>query len=65
MRVNGRALAPLIMRPFAADVTGMLKPGLNDVEITIMNAPQNAMDPKPESSAPSGLLGPVRLLKIK
>lgn len=65
VRVNGRALAPLIMRPFAADVTGMLKPGLNDVEITIMNAPQNAMDPKPESSAPSGLLGPVRLLKIK
>lgn len=65
--INGKVLPPAITAPFKVDLTGLLKPGPNDLAVTIANTPQNAMlDPKAPGykmlkAAPAGLVGPVVL----
>lgn len=65
--VNGMLLPPLIDEPFRARLTGLLKPGRNELAIDLYNVPQNAMI---DAKAPgfkalkpvaAGLPGPVRL----
>jgi hypothetical protein len=65
--VNGVRFPALLFPPFIVDVTRALHPGDNDVEVEVVNAPQNAMV-DPAASAPmrlqpipAGLLGPVKL----
>lgn len=65
--VNGRALPPQIMGPFEADITDALRPGSNQIEVEVVNAPQNAMaastGPGAKSLRPqaAGLMGPVQV----
>lgn len=65
--VNGRTLPPLIATPFRVDLTGLLRPGSNDLVVAINNTLQNAMlDPKAPGykllkPVPAGLVGPVTL----
>jgi hypothetical protein len=70
--VNGRPGPLLLMRPYRADVTALLRPGKNVLRIKVTNSwtnlllsqgvsLANAAGPKPEPE-PSGLIGPVRLV---
>jgi hypothetical protein len=65
--VNGTTLPTLIAAPFRVDLTGTLKPGANDLVVTIANTPQNAMlDAKAPGfkmlkPVPAGWAGPVAL----
>lgn len=69
--INGRLLAPAITPPFRVDLTGAVKPGANDLVVTISNTPQNAMvDPKAPGyktlkPAPAGLIGPVTIEAVR
>jgi hypothetical protein len=66
--VPGRQQATLIAPPFEADVTAMLRPGANELQIGTFNSPNNAMiDPKKPGlkslkPQPAGLVGPVKLV---
>ncbi len=77
--VNGAPGPALLFRPFRTDVTSLLRPGRNDLRITVTNPPLNRMIgagarlgmlfaeayARPPSRLPAGLLGPVRLLVRK
>jgi hypothetical protein len=58
----------LLAAPFDADITSLLRPGLNKLQVRIFNSPNNAMiDPKKAGlkdlkQQPAGLLGPVKLV---
>ncbi|MCP1472116.1 hypothetical protein J3E64_003831 [Sphingobium sp. OAS761] len=66
--LNGRTLPPAITRPFRIDITGVAKPGNNDLIVTVANVLENAMvDPKSPSykslrPVPAGLVGPLRIV---
>ncbi|WP_320781792.1 glycosylhydrolase-like jelly roll fold domain-containing protein [Streptomyces sp. CRN 30] len=55
--VNGTALPTLLWAPFVTDVTRLLVPGANRLEVRVANTLSNERN-KP---LPSGLLGPVAL----
>lgn len=66
--VRGKQQRTLIAPPFEADITAMLRPGVNQLQIGIFNSPNNAMidlkkpglkNLKPQSA---GLLGPAKLV---
>ncbi len=72
--INGKPGPVLLMRPYKADVTGLLRAGENTLRITVVNTLFNALsaqgtsenyDPETTNIAnglmPSGLIGPVRL----
>jgi alpha-L-rhamnosidase len=71
--VNGRRAAALLLRPYRTEITGLVEPGKNHLEITITNALFNSMvlrEPRPFRAGPtgtpsglmpSGLIGPVQL----
>jgi hypothetical protein len=67
--VRGKQQLTLIAPPFDADITAMLRPGLNQLQIGIFNSPNNAMidSKKPGlknlKPQPAGLLGPVKLVR--
>lgn len=67
--VPGKQQLTLIAPPFDADITSMLRPGLNQLQIGIFNSPNNAMidSKKPGlknlKPQPAGLLGPVKLVR--
>ena len=82
--VNGKALGILWKAPFRVDVTDVLKPGGNRLEIKVTNLWVNRLigDAQPDAIGkytyttqpfyradspllPSGLLGPVRIVRIK
>ena len=82
--VNGTALGILWKAPFRVDVTDVLKPGGNRLEIKVTNLWVNRLigDAQPDAIGkytyttqpfyradspllPSGLLGPVRIVRIK
>ena len=82
--VNGKALGILWKAPFRVDVTDVLKPGGNRLEIKVTNLWVNRLigDAQPDAARkytyttqpfyraespllPSGLLGPVRVVRIK
>ncbi|MCL4401898.1 MAG: hypothetical protein M1436_04420, partial [Acidobacteria bacterium] len=73
VKINGKPGPTLILRPYRADVTGLVQRGRNTLEITVINTLYNAIDARGGkinqfpgmaglSSAqpmPSGLMGPV------
>lgn len=81
IRLNGVPGPVLLMHPYVADVTDLVRAGSNDLEITVVNAPSNAVSPRPPvvplsmssetwPTAPfqplsAGLLGPVTLKVLR
>jgi hypothetical protein len=84
VRVNGKDAGAVWMPPWRLDVTSLLRPGKNEVEVIVMNTAINALSARPMSKrllelrygarfkeedwdklqpAPSGLLGPVTLVR--
>ena len=82
--VNGKALGILWQAPFRANVTGVLRPGANVVEIRVTNLWVNRLIGDQQAGAaqkytytsqrfyransallPSGLLGPVRVVRVE
>jgi hypothetical protein len=74
VEINGQALPPLLAYPFAADVTSCLRPGENEIRVTVIPTLRNGLIGFARSGgkhwkqfksvkefAPSGLIGPVRL----
>lgn len=72
--INGKRVPALLMRPYEVEVTSLLKPGDNTLQVTVVNTLYNALAargtnvnrfpgmPGLESPLmPSGLIGPVRL----
>ena len=78
VRVNGKDAGTLLFRPYRADITALVRPGENALEVTVTNTLLNYLigagikqaspfDPnrvKPEL-LPSGLLGPVRVIPTR
>lgn len=73
VRVNGRHAATLLLRPYRTDITNFVRPGENELQVTVTNALFNSMvlrDPRPFRAGPThnpsglmsgGLIGPVQL----
>jgi hypothetical protein len=73
IKVNGKPVGALLMRPYQTDISNLVKPGVNLLEITVTNALFNSMvlrDPRPFHPGPtenpsglmsSGLIGPVQI----
>jgi len=72
--INGKPGSVLLLRPYRAEVTALLHPGENTLQVTVVNTQYNALSargadrnfvPGPTDTAnglmPSGLMGPVRL----
>ena len=73
IKLNGKAGPTLLLHPYEAAVTELVKAGDNLLEITVVNSLSNAMRsrvaagpawmaPAKTQPRPSGLLGPVRLI---
>jgi len=74
IRLNEKSGPTLLLRPYRAEVTGLLQPGENVLEVTVTNALTNRLLAagadltglfgigKKLAPQPSGLIGPVRLL---
>ncbi len=60
VRLNGRPVGARSWKPYRFDVSGLVRPGSNDLEIRVANSISCRMD---RVRKPSGLLGPVRLLQ--
>ena len=61
-------MPPMLIYPFAADITEILKEGVNELEVSVTNTLRNGMIGQglfrgPRGRALSGLIGPVRLLR--
>jgi hypothetical protein len=67
VRVNGKSAGERVWLPFAFDITGMVKPGRNKIEIVVANTMENerAVDQR-AGRLPrlrhSGLIGPVQVI---
>ncbi len=64
VRVNGRSAGIRVAPPWMLDVTGLLKPGANRVEVRVLNTLANHYRTIPTrygGSPRSGLIGPVAL----
>jgi len=67
VRVNGQAAGERVWLPFSFDVTRLVKPGRNKVEIVVTNTMENARAVDNRAARlprlrHSGLIGPVRIL---
>jgi len=75
VRVNGKDAGTHLLRPYRADITSLLQPGENDLEIAVTNLLANQLPGEgrklgvifnfpvhPPTLEPSGMVGPVRLL---
>ncbi|MBN8807107.1 MAG: hypothetical protein J0I47_02550 [Sphingomonas sp.] len=71
--LNGQPLSVRLFRPYRWNVTGMLRPGENQLVITVRNTPRNAMIQHDwtipgfpvvrAAPLPTGLHGPLRLVR--
>jgi hypothetical protein len=73
VKVNGKPVATLLLRPYQTDITSFVQPGENLLEVSVTNALFNCMvlrEPRPFHPGPtenlsglmsSGLIGPVQL----
>jgi hypothetical protein len=71
--VNGKHAATLLLRPYQVDITGLVRPGENALEVAVTNTLYNAMTLRevrafhpgpvenPSGLMSSGLIGPVRV----
>jgi hypothetical protein len=60
--INGVTLPPLAWPPYQIDISAHVRSGENSLEITVANTNTNAFEGR---ERPSGMLGPVRLLRTK
>lgn len=60
--INEVALAPLVWSPYRLDVTDYIRAGENTLCVEVANTNTNAFE---GSERPSGMLGPVRLLRVE
>ncbi len=75
--VNGKSAGTLLLRPYRTDITDLVQPGTNQLEIAVTNALFNSMvlrDPRSFHPGPtenlsglmsSGLIGPVQLKMMR
>ncbi len=64
VKVNGKNAGSRIAPPYAFDLTSLVRPGDNEIEILITNTGQARWtDPWQRGDATSGLFGPVRILR--
>ena len=66
LRVNGNEAGVRMALPFRFDITDLVRPGENEIEVSVVNTLANHMSSYPtnfiyEGQLVSGLLGPVRL----
>ncbi len=61
VRVNGRSLGPRLWAPHVYDAGAALRPGENEIRVRVANLINNSYGEIMES----GLLGPVRLAKLR
>jgi alpha-L-rhamnosidase len=59
VEVNGRPAGVRLWDPYAVEVTGLLRPGPNEIALRVSNTPANLLNASPR---PSGLAGRPRLL---
>jgi hypothetical protein len=59
--VNGKKAGMRLWAPYQFDVSGLLKPGVNTIEVRVANLINNSYG----SQKPGGLIGPVRLMQGK
>jgi hypothetical protein len=59
--VNGRPAGVRLWDPYQVEVTGMLRPGPNEVALRVANTPANLLNATPR---PSGLAGRPRLSEV-
>lgn len=59
--INGEDAATILHPPYRADVTKLLKPGVNVLEVRVANLLKNYLASNSTYDRPSGMLGPVRL----
>jgi hypothetical protein len=59
VEVNGRAAGVRLWDPYVVEVTGLLRPGPNEVALRVANTPANLLNATPR---PSGLAGRPRLV---
>jgi hypothetical protein len=57
--VNGRPAGVFLWDPYRADVTGLVHPGQNELELRVANTLSNLLN---ADRRPSGLAGPPRLV---
>jgi hypothetical protein len=60
VRVNGRQAGVRLWDPYVVEVTGLLRPGHNQLALRVSNTPANLLNATPR---PSGLAGRPRLLE--
>ncbi|HOX37875.1 MAG TPA: glycosyl hydrolase [Candidatus Brocadiia bacterium] len=58
LKVNGKDLGPRLWAPYRWDITGLLKPGENAIEVLVTNSRANEFE---NEIRPSGLMGPVEI----
>ena len=66
LRVNGTEAGVRMALPFRFDITDLVQPGENEIEVTVVNTLANHMSSYPtnfiyDGQLSSGLLGPARL----
>jgi hypothetical protein len=62
--VNGKMSAPVAFPPFESDITTLVKPGKNLVEIKVIGSLKNLLGPHFNNPAP-GLVGPWHFRNVK
>jgi hypothetical protein len=60
VEVNGRPAGVRLWDPYAVEVTGLLRPGPNELALRVANTPANLLNASPR---PSGLAGRPRLVE--
>ena len=60
VEVNGRRAGVRLWDPYLVEVTGLLRPGPNDLALRVANTPANLLNGTPR---PSGLAGRPRLVE--
>lgn len=62
VRVNGQLAGVAMWRPYRLDIGSFVRPGDNELAITVANSLANRYD---GAGLPSGLIGPVRIVKLR
>jgi hypothetical protein len=60
VEVNGQAAGVRLWDPYTVEVTGLLRPGGNELVLRVANTPANLLNGSPR---PSGLAGTPRLVE--
>ncbi|HEV3498397.1 MAG TPA: hypothetical protein VHA34_18825, partial [Actinomycetes bacterium] len=60
VEVNGQRAGVRLWDPYLVELTGLLRPGRNDLALRVANTPANLLNASPR---PSGLAGPPRLVE--